>query len=54
METAQSEVIDEKAAPATLEKIVSLILVYIHYKNNLYSKFQESQQLERNYETSIH
>ena len=54
METAQSEVIEEKAAPATLEKIVSLILVYIHYKKNLYSKFQESQQLERNYETSIH
>ena len=54
METAQSEVMQEKAAPATLEKIVSLILVYIHYKKNLYSKFQESQQLERNYETSIH
>jgi len=39
METAQSEVIAEKAVPATLEKIVSLILVYIHYKKNLFSKF---------------
>jgi len=43
METAQSEVMREKAMPQTLEKLVYLILAYIHYKNNFYSKFQESQ-----------
>jgi hypothetical protein len=44
METAQSEVIRGKAEPQTLEKLVYLILAYIYYKNNLYSKFQESRQ----------
>jgi signal transduction histidine kinase len=50
METAQSEVMREKAAPQTLEKLVYLILAYIHYKNNFYSKFQESHYWEINYE----
>jgi cell division septum initiation protein DivIVA len=45
METAQSEVMREKATPQTLEKLVYLILAYIHYKNNFYSKFQESHSL---------
>ncbi|MFA5322165.1 MAG: hypothetical protein WC373_05770 [Smithella sp.] len=42
LSTVQSEVMRGKAEPATLEKITYLILVYIHYKNNFYSKFQES------------
>jgi hypothetical protein len=57
METAQSEVIREKAAPQTLEKIVYLILAYIFYKNNFYSKFQESHWEEINnkeHEASIY
>jgi hypothetical protein len=52
METAQSEVMREKAAPQTMEKLVYLILAYIHYKNNFYSKFQESHYWEINYEES--
>ncbi len=49
METAQSEVIRGKAEPQTLEKLVYLILAYIHYKNNFYSKFQESHYWKINY-----
>ncbi len=49
METAQSEVILGKTEPQTLEKLVYLILAYIHYKNNFYSKFQESHYWEINY-----
>jgi hypothetical protein len=54
METVQNEVMQDKASPATLEQIVNLILVYIHYKNNLFAKLQQSQPLEVNYETSIY
>jgi thiamine biosynthesis lipoprotein ApbE len=57
MKTAQSEVMRGKAAPQTLEKLVYLILAYIHYKNNFYSKFQESHWEEINkkeHETSIY
>ena len=54
METVQNEVMQQKASPATLEKLVCLILAYIHYKANLFAKFQESQPLEVNYETSIY
>jgi cell division septum initiation protein DivIVA len=50
MEAAQSEVIRGKAEPQTLEKLVHLILAYIHYKNNFYSKFQESHWGEIKYE----
>jgi hypothetical protein len=50
METAQSELVRGKAEPQTLEKLVYLILAYIHYKNNFYSKFQESHWGEINYE----
>ena len=50
METAQSEVMQEKTTPQTLEKLVYLILAYIHYKNNFYSKFQESHWGEINYD----
>ena len=50
MEAAQSEVMLGKAAPQTLGKIVYLILAYVHYKNNFYSKFQESHYRERNNE----
>jgi hypothetical protein len=50
METAQSEVMRDKAEPETLEKLVYLILAYVHYKNNFYSKFQESNWGEVNYE----
>jgi len=50
METAQREVMREKAEPQTLEKLVFLILAYIHYKNNFYSKFQESHWGEINKE----
>jgi hypothetical protein len=54
LRTVQSEVMLEKAAPQALEKLVYLILAYIHYKNNFYSKFQESHHSEVNYETSIY
>jgi hypothetical protein len=57
METAQREVMLEKGTPQTLEKLVYLILVYIHYKNNFYSKLQESPYGEINseeHETSIY
>ncbi|MCK7467334.1 MAG: hypothetical protein MZU91_03790 [Desulfosudis oleivorans] len=50
MENAQSEVVQGKAEPQTLEKLVYLILAYTHYKNNFYSKFQESHWREINYE----
>ena len=50
LKTVQSEVMQEKAAPETLEKLIYLILAYIYYKNNLYSKFQESHHGETNYE----
>jgi hypothetical protein len=40
----------EKAEPQTLEKLVCLILTYVHYKNNFYSKFQESHWGEIKYE----
>jgi cell division septum initiation protein DivIVA len=50
MKTVQREVMQEKAAPQMLEKLVCLILVYIHYKKNSYSKFQESQHWGKNYE----
>jgi hypothetical protein len=52
METAQSEVMREKAEPQTMEKLVYLILAYIHYKNNFYSKFQEPRYWAMNYEES--
>jgi hypothetical protein len=48
VETAQSDVIRGKAEPQTLEKLVCLILAYVHYKNNFYSKFQESHWEEIN------
>ena len=50
METAQREVMREKATPQTLEKLVYLVLAYIHYKNNFFSKFQESNWGEVKYE----
>jgi hypothetical protein len=50
LSAVQSEVIWEQSEPATLEKIAYLVLAYIHYKNNLYSKFQESHWGEINYE----
>jgi hypothetical protein len=50
VETAQSDVIRGKAEPQTLEKLVCLILAYVHYKNNFYSKFQESHWGEINKE----
>ena len=50
METAQSEVILGTTEPQTLEKLVYLILAYTHYKNNFYSKFQESHYGETNKE----
>ena len=46
----ESEIVQEKAPPETLEKLVYLILVYIYYKNNIHFKFQESHRWEINYE----
>jgi hypothetical protein len=43
-------VMQKKAGPEILEKLVYLILVYVYYKKNSYSKFQESQHWEKNYE----
>ena len=50
LKAVQSEVLQEKAAPETLEKLVYLILAHIYYKNNLYFKFQESHHGEINNE----
>jgi hypothetical protein len=50
IQTVQSEVMQKKAGPEILEKLVYLILVYVYYKKNSYSKFQESQHWEKNYE----
>ena len=46
LKAVQSELLQEKAAPETLEKLVYLILAYIYYKNNLYFKFQKSHHGE--------
>jgi hypothetical protein len=39
---AQNEVINESATKETLEKLIGLILVHIHYKAELNRKFQET------------
>ena len=49
LRTVRSEVMREKAALQTLEKLAYLILVDIHYKNIFYSKFQESHYWKTNY-----
>ena len=50
LKSVQSEVLKERASPATLEKLVYLILAYIYDKNNLYFKFQKSHHGEINNE----
>jgi hypothetical protein len=50
LKEAQIEVMKDKAATATLEKLLHLILVYVHYKRKLHLKFQQSHHLEINYE----
>ncbi len=40
----QGEVIQERATSETLETLVYIILAYIHYKDNLHSKFRESHR----------
>jgi hypothetical protein len=50
LERVQSEMIQEEATPETLEKLVYLILAYIFYKDNFYSKFQEYHHRETTYE----
>jgi hypothetical protein len=52
LKRVQVEVIQEKASPEILEKLVKLILVYIHYKKNLYAKFQETNSWEIKYEAT--
>jgi len=49
LKRAHVEVMQGKAKTETLEKLVHLILIYVHYKNNLHLKFQQSHHLEMNY-----
>jgi hypothetical protein len=50
LKRVQNEVMQGNASPTTLEKLVHLVLAYIYYKKNSYSKFQESQHRKMNYE----
>jgi hypothetical protein len=55
IENAQSEIMEEKTSTELLEKLIYLIVTYIHYKDNYYSKLQELNKEETNYaETSVH
>jgi hypothetical protein len=50
LKRVQVEAMQGKAATQTMEKVVYLILVYVYYKKNLYSKFQETNRWEIKYE----
>lgn len=55
MENAQSEIINGRTSTALLEKLICLILAYVHYQNNHYYKIQGSNEEETNYaEASVH
>ena len=55
IENAQTVIMQEKASTELLEKMIYLILTYIHYKNNYYSKLQGLNKEEISYaETSVH
>jgi hypothetical protein len=55
IENAQTEITQEKASSELLEKMLYLILAYIHYKDNYYSKLQGFNNEEISYaETSVH
>ena len=55
MENAQYEIIQETASSELLEKLLYLILAYVHYKDNYYSKLQGFNNEEIRYaETSVH
>jgi hypothetical protein len=50
LKRVQVEAMQGKAATQTMEKVVYLILVYVYYKKNLYSKSQETNRWEIKYE----
>ena len=53
LDGAKQEIIEETASKETLEKLVSLILVHIHYKTELNRKFQDIKEQEINYAASL-
>ncbi|MGV8058341.1 MAG: hypothetical protein AB2L12_10015 [Smithellaceae bacterium] len=50
---AEQEIIGETASEETLKKLVSIILVHIHYKTELNHKFQDIKEQEINYAASL-
>ncbi|MGP8152727.1 MAG: hypothetical protein ACLQBQ_01075 [Smithella sp.] len=46
---AEREIIEENASRDTLEKLISIILVHIHYKTELNQKIQDIKDREKNY-----
>lgn len=50
---AEEEIIAETASGEMLEKLVSIILVHIHYKTELNRKFQDIKEQEINYAASL-
>lgn len=49
IDQAEREIIEETASKETLEKLVGLILVHIHYKTELNRKFQDINVQGKNY-----
>jgi hypothetical protein len=49
----EQEIIGETASKETLEKLVGIILVHIHYKTKLNCKFQDMKEQETNYAASL-
>lgn len=55
IQNAQTEIMKEKVSTELLEKTLHLILAYIHYKDNYYSRIQESNEKDTIYaKTSVH
>ncbi len=54
LDRAEKDIINEVASKETLEKLVCLILVHVHYKTELNRKFQEIKDSEINYATSVY
>jgi hypothetical protein len=53
LDGAEQEIIGETASKETLEKLVRIILVHIHYKTELHRKFQGINEQEINYAASL-
>lgn len=54
LDGAEQEVIRETASGETLEKLVGIILVHIHYKTELNRKFQNIKEQEADYAASLY